>query len=76
MTPARRKLRAQAAANARWARASDRAQGTQAARDAWAEKFANQVDPEGRLDPVERERRAASAMRSHMQSLAFKRHAG
>ena len=35
-------------------------------------RFENQVDPEGRLDPVERGRRAERAMRAHMLTLAAK----
>lgn len=73
LTPSQRSQRARIAANARWAR-SDGSEGTQAARDAFLAGFERQVDPEGRLDPAERLRRAESAKREHFQRMAYNRH--
>lgn len=42
------------------------------ARRAYMARFERGVDPEGRLDPVERARRAALAHRAHMTKLALK----
>jgi hypothetical protein len=36
------------------------------------ERFERQVDPNGTLPPEERQRRAESAMKAHMQALALK----
>jgi len=73
LTPAQRSARAKLAAHARWSRQSG-SEGTQAAREGFLARFTDQVDPEGQLDPRERARRAESAMRAHMQGLAFRRH--
>lgn len=43
-----------------------------AARAAFRDKFAHQVDPEGVLDPAERADRATMAMREHMARLALR----
>jgi hypothetical protein len=45
---------------------------TQAARDAFRQKFVNQVDPNGELPEDECARRAESARKAHMKRLAFK----
>ena len=63
---------ARIAANERWAKTEDRSAATQAARDAMARKFEDQVDPERRLAPEERARRADSARRAHYQRMALK----
>lgn len=73
LTPSQRSQRARIAARAKWA-AHDGSQGTQAAREAFLSRFERQVDPEGRLDPAERARRAESAKREHFQRLAYARH--
>ena len=72
LTPAQRSLRAKIAAHASWARTSDRASRTAAARQAATDRFERQVDPDGVLPPDERARRADSARRAHMLSLAAK----
>ena len=38
------------------------------------ERFNRQVDPEGVLEPAERERRAGYALREHMARLSMARH--
>jgi len=45
---------------------------TTKARAAFLERFARQVDPDNKLDPAERERRAQAAMRLHMLRLSEK----
>ncbi|MDO0976961.1 hypothetical protein [Mycolicibacterium frederiksbergense] len=72
LTPAERSLRGSIAANARWAQTEDRPAATLAARLALQEKFERQVDPDGKLTPAERAKRAANAQREHMQRMAYK----
>ena len=45
---------------------------TEAARKANAERSERQVDPEGKLPPVERARRAAHARNAYMLGLAYR----
>lgn len=59
-------------AHTRWAMTEDRTAATQPARDALMRKFEDQVDPEGRLDPVERAKRAEHARKAYFQRLALK----
>lgn len=70
MTPAERSLRAKVAAHTRWARTDDRVDATSAARAAFADRFAKQVDPNGTLPPAERSRRAASLRSAYYADLA------
>lgn len=72
LTPEQRVLRAKIAANATWAKEPDRAGRMAKVRKAAEDRFEKLVDPDGILLPEERARRAASARRSHMQSLALK----
>jgi hypothetical protein len=53
MTPEQRRLRAQIAANARWARPMARADQADAARSAIFRQMAAEIDPEGKLRPDE-----------------------
>jgi len=69
-----RRLRAQVAAHTRWSRCEDRAAATAAATAGFLDRFERQVDPDRRLDPQERARRAANARKAYMASLALKRH--
>src|SRR5581483_12143553 len=71
LTPEQRALRARIAANTRWSK-SDRKVGTVNARAAFLSRFERQVDPEGRLAPDERGRRARAALTAHMQALALR----
>lgn len=73
LTASQRSSRARIAALARHSR-TDGAEATQAARSAFLQRFERQVDPDNRLDPVERARRAELAKREHFQRLAFARH--
>ena len=70
--PSDRRLSAQIASNARWARESNRTAATRPALEGMRRKFEQQVDPEGALDPVERAKRAESARKAHFQRLALK----
>jgi len=45
---------------------------TRPAHEAFWRKFETEVDPEGRLDPVERARRADMARKAHFTRLALK----
>ena len=65
------KLRAQIAANARWANTADRSAATAKARQAARDRFDKMVDPDGVLTPEERAKRAASARKAHMQKMAL-----
>lgn len=77
MTPAQRTERARQAAYARWdANPYDRSAATQSARDAFMDRFENQVDPEGLLDPKTRAKRADKAMRRYFKDLSSRRHKG
>lgn len=70
LTPAERKLRAQIAANTRWAH-TDAVCASAAARQRDDGRFAQEVDPDGILDPVERAKRARRAKRAYYQRLAL-----
>ncbi|MFD4347354.1 hypothetical protein ACFWQ6_21280 [Streptomyces coelicoflavus] len=72
MTPEQRRTKARAAAYARWAREDDPSGATSAAREAFLKRFEDQVDPERRLAPHERARRAQAARKAYFQALALK----
>lgn len=71
LTPAERRLRGVVAVERSWANTADRSARTAPARDALFAKFEAEIDPEGLLDPAERERRAQHAFRAHMARLSF-----
>lgn len=71
LTPTERRLRAQLAANTRWAQ-TDRAAASEAARERQLVHFENVVDPNRELHPAERARRADNARRAHMAELSLK----
>lgn len=70
--PAERRLRAQIAANERWAKTDDRSAATAPARAAAVARFERQVDPDGVLPPGERAVRAEAARRAHFLRMALK----
>lgn len=72
MTPEERILRAKLAAHARWSQADDRTRQTAAAREAFEQRFFTEVDPDNRLAPEERAKRAESARKAHYARLALK----
>jgi hypothetical protein len=57
------------AAEISWARTADRSARTRPARQAFLAKFEKEVDPDGKLAPDERARRANHALRAHMLQL-------
>lgn len=61
-------------AHRRWAATADPVAATAPARAALMRKYELQVDPELKLPPEERERRAAHARQAHMAELALERH--
>lgn len=72
-TPATdRAMIARVAAYVKWASCEDRTAATAAARKAFADRFAQQVDPDGKLSPAERAKRAEAAKRAYFQRLALR----
>lgn len=71
-SPSVRALIAAAAAHERWSKTGDTAAATKPARDAFNARFERQVDPESRLEPTERARRAAHARKAYFKRLAAK----
>jgi hypothetical protein len=65
-------LAASIAAHESWAKTTDRAARTANARRAMLDKFEQQVDPDGTLQPAERARRAEHARKAHFKRLALK----
>jgi hypothetical protein len=70
--PEERKLIARVAAQTQWAKCPDRAARTEAARAALWQRFLDEVDPDGVLDPNERERRALHARKAYYTRIALK----
>lgn len=58
------------AAEISWSRTGDRSARTKPARDAFLRRFEREIDPDNKLPPDERRRRAQHAMRAHMLRLA------
>ena len=67
-----RQLIAQIAAHTSWANTTNRTARTAPARTALLARFERQVDPEGRLAPDERARRAEHARKAYFGQLARK----
>ena len=53
-----------------WSRTNDRSARTRAAREKFLQRFEREVDPDGKLPPDERRRRAEHAKRAYMLRLA------
>lgn len=70
-SPAERKLAASIAAHESWAKTTDRSKRTAKARAALMAKFEIQADPEGKLLPAERAKRAEHLRKAHFQRLAL-----
>ena len=62
-------INARIAAETSWARTADRSARTRPAREAFLRRFENEVDPDRKLPPDERARRAHHALRAHMLRL-------
>lgn len=65
-------LRHQMAANESWAKTTDRAARTRAARQGLEAKFEREVDPEGVMTAADRAKAVANLRRAHYQRLALK----
>jgi hypothetical protein len=65
----KKNINARIAAEISWARTQDRSARTRPAREAFLKRFEREVDPDGRLPPDERRRRAEHAHRAHMLRL-------
>lgn len=62
-------MRARIAAEISWARTADRSARTRPARQAFLKRFEREVDPDGKLSPDDRARRAEYALRAYMLQL-------
>lgn len=71
-TSSERRLAAQVSAYSSWAQTENRTARTQPARDALLRKFEQQVDPDGTLSPVERDKRVQAARKAYYASLALR----
>lgn len=72
LTPEQRVLRAQIAAHVQWSKEDDPSARTAGARKAFLDRFDRQVDPDGKLLPHERARRAEHARKAYFKALALK----
>jgi hypothetical protein len=70
--PADRTTIARLGAHRKWAQCADPQAATAAARKAAGDRFEREVDPDGKLDPTERARRAESARKAYFTQLALK----
>jgi hypothetical protein len=71
-TPTERRLAAQYGAHKSWENTDDRSARTLPARLKFEERFARQVDPDNRLAPAERAKRAESARKAYYKQFALK----
>ena len=72
MTPEQRALRSRIGAHRKWAQCDDRQAATAPARQAFADRWEREVDPEGQLSPAERSQRAEHAKKAYFAGLALK----
>jgi len=72
LTPGEKSLRGRLAAHAKWAKEPDATAATAAAREAFLSRFETQVDPENKLTPQERTRRAEHARKAYFLRLAMR----
>lgn len=66
---AKKNINARIAAEISWARTQDRSARTRPAREAFLRRFEDEVDPDRKLPPDERARRASHALRAYMLRL-------
>ena len=72
LTPEQKSAQARSARLAGWAQCEDWTAATAPGRTAFLSRFERQVDPDGRLDPVMRAKRAEAAKKAYFVGLAFK----
>jgi hypothetical protein len=72
LSPTECALRASIAAHESWARTENRTARTANARQAALDRFERLVDPDGRLLPEERAKRAAHARKAHFKRMALR----
>lgn len=72
LSPNERRLVAQIGAHKSWEQTENRSARTEPARRAMLEKFEQQVDPDGTLQPAERAKRAEHARKAYFKRLALK----
>jgi hypothetical protein len=72
LTPEQRVLRAQIAAHVQWSKEENPSARTENARKAFNDRFEREVDPDGKLPPSERARRAEHARKAYFKALALK----
>jgi hypothetical protein len=73
-TAAERSLAGRLAVETSWANTADPSARTAPARKAFLDRFEHAVDPDGKLAPDERARRAEHARRAHFARLALLSH--
>jgi hypothetical protein len=66
-------INARIAAEISWSRTDDRSARTRPGREAFLKRFEKEVDPDGRLEPAERQLRADHALRAYMLQLTKRR---
>jgi hypothetical protein len=71
-TPAEQSLAASAMAHQSWANTPDPTARTAPARKALLDKFTRDADPDGVLEPAERERRAEHLRKAYFKTLALR----
>ncbi len=72
LTPHERSQRARLASHSSWAQTEDPTARTAPARQAFKDRFDPEVDPEHKLSPAERARRAEHARKAYYLALALK----
>jgi hypothetical protein len=70
--PSEHQLLAKIRAHESWAQCEDRSRRTAPGRKAFNDRFEQQVDPDGKLSPSERQRRAEHARKAYFARLALK----
>ena len=71
LSPQERTLRASVAVHTMWANCDDWSARTQPGRDAFRKSFETKLDPDGKLDPVERSKRADQLYKAHFKKMAL-----
>ena len=72
LTPSQRTQRARLAAHTKWAHTHDRTEATRPAREAFNQRFLDDVDPNRELSEPDRQRRAGNARKAYYARLSLK----